>query len=52
MQIIINRIALIAEHRSTVQKIKWGTFIVISAINVAVFCIWVPAHLNPPASQL
>ncbi|KAH6639312.1 hypothetical protein C7974DRAFT_128892 [Boeremia exigua] len=50
MQIIINRIALIAEHRNTVRNIKWGTFILISAINVAVFCIWIPAHTVPPVN--
>ncbi|KAF2188033.1 hypothetical protein K469DRAFT_737762 [Zopfia rhizophila CBS 207.26] len=52
MQIIINRIALIAEHRSTIQKIKWGTVAIISAVNILVFCIWIPSHTNPPASQL
>lgn len=51
MQIIINRIALIAEHRSTVRNIKWGTVVVITAINIAVFCIWIPAHTVPPVSQ-
>jgi hypothetical protein len=51
MQIIINRIALIAEHRSTVNRIKWGTVIIITTINIAVFCIWIPAHTIPPASQ-
>ncbi|KAF2798628.1 hypothetical protein K505DRAFT_321757 [Melanomma pulvis-pyrius CBS 109.77] len=52
MQIIINRIALIAEHRSTIRRIKWGTVAIITAINIAVFCIWIPAHLQPPTSQL
>jgi hypothetical protein len=51
MQIIINRIALIAEHRSTVAKLKWGTVIVITAINIAVFIIWIPSHTIPPVSQ-
>ncbi|KAJ4368498.1 hypothetical protein N0V86_009403 [Didymella sp. IMI 355093] len=51
MQIIINRIALIAEHRKTVRNIKWGTVIVISAINIAVFCIWIPSHTSPPVSE-
>ncbi|KAH9872694.1 hypothetical protein J1614_005088 [Plenodomus biglobosus] len=51
MQIIINRIALIAEHRSTVRNIKWGTVVIITAINVAVFCIWIPAHTVPPVSE-
>lgn len=52
MQIIINRIALIAEHRNTVRNIKWGTVVVITAINIAVFCIWIPAHTVPPASEV
>jgi hypothetical protein len=51
MQIIINRIALIAEHRSTVVRLKWGTVAVITSINVAVFIIWIPAHTVPPVSQ-
>ncbi|KAF2122241.1 hypothetical protein BDV96DRAFT_140645 [Lophiotrema nucula] len=52
MQIIINRIALIAEHRRTIQRLKWGTVAIITAVNVAVFCIWIPAHTNPPAAQI
>jgi hypothetical protein len=51
MQIIINRIALIAEHRSTVRNIKWGTAAFVTAINVSVFCIWIPAHIVPPVNQ-
>ncbi|KAF2827110.1 hypothetical protein CC86DRAFT_24194 [Ophiobolus disseminans] len=51
MQIIINRIALIAEHRSTVAKLKWGTVVIITAINIAVFVIWIPAHTVPPISE-
>jgi len=52
MQIIINRIALIAEHRSTIFKLKWGTVVVITSINIAVFCIWIPSHTVPPVSKL
>lgn len=48
MQIIINRIALIAEHRKTVRNIKWGTVFIITTINIAVFIIWTPAHTVPP----
>ena len=51
MQIIINRIALIAEHRSTVTRLKWGTVAVITIINIAVFIIWLPAHTVPPVSE-
>ncbi|KAF2014175.1 hypothetical protein BU24DRAFT_348590 [Aaosphaeria arxii CBS 175.79] len=52
MQIIINRIALIAEHRSTIRNIKWGTVVIITLINIAVFCIWIPAHTVPPAADI
>ncbi|EDU40481.1 hypothetical protein PtrSN002B_005216 [Pyrenophora tritici-repentis] len=51
MQIIINRIALIAEHRSTIFKLKWGTVLIITTINIAVFCIWIPSHTVPPVSK-
>ncbi|QKD60423.2 uncharacterized protein FOBCDRAFT_253361 [Fusarium oxysporum Fo47] len=51
MQIIVNRISIIAEHRSTIFKLKWGTALTITLINIAVFAIWIPAHTVPPASQ-
>ena len=51
MQIIINRISIIAESRQTIQKLKWGTAIAVTCINVAVFCIFIPAHMDPPVSQ-
>ncbi|UNI23779.1 hypothetical protein JDV02_009579 [Purpureocillium takamizusanense] len=52
MQIIVNRIAIIAEHRTTIFKLKWGTAIVITCINIAVFCIWIPSHTVPPVNDL
>ncbi|KAF4981687.1 hypothetical protein FZEAL_2574 [Fusarium zealandicum] len=52
MQIIVNRIAIIAEHRSTIFKLKWGTALIITLINIAVFCIWIPSHTVPPAGEL
>ncbi|MBE3049948.1 hypothetical protein IMZ48_47105 [Candidatus Bathyarchaeota archaeon] len=51
MQIIINRIAIIAESRKTIWRLKWGTALFISLINIAVFCIFIPAHMVPPPSQ-
>tara|TARA_R110002003_G_scaffold245_2_gene17594 strand:+ start:4761 stop:5201 length:441 start_codon:yes stop_codon:yes gene_type:complete len=50
MQMIINRIAIITEHRSTVQRLKWGTAAAVTAINITVFIIWIPAHTVPPVS--
>ncbi|KAI1841858.1 hypothetical protein JX265_010832 [Neoarthrinium moseri] len=52
MQIIINRIAIIHESPKHVAWMKWGTVVIITTINILVFCIWIPAHTNPPASEL
>lgn len=52
MQIIVNRIAIIAETHEVVVRVKWATAAIITAINIAVFCIWIPAHRDPPVSQL
>ncbi|KAJ4264361.1 hypothetical protein NW762_005559 [Fusarium torreyae] len=52
MQIIVNRISIIAEHRSTIFKLKWGTALCITLINIAVFAIWIPSHTVPPTSDL
>ncbi|KAI1774328.1 hypothetical protein F4818DRAFT_419642 [Hypoxylon cercidicola] len=52
MQIIINRIGVISENQRTILKLKYGTFVIITLINIAVFCIFIPAHLVPPVSQL
>ncbi|KAK4120179.1 hypothetical protein N657DRAFT_625393 [Parathielavia appendiculata] len=47
MQIIINRVYVVAEDKDFVRKVKWGTAILISAIIIAVSCIWLPAHIIP-----
>lgn len=52
MQIIINRVAVIADDPRMIKKIKWGTVIVISLIQMAVFCIWIPTHSFPPPSPI
>ncbi|CAM1509352.1 Fc.00g030910.m01.CDS01 [Cosmosporella sp. VM-42] len=46
MQIIINRIALLAVSPTIVRRLKWGVFILLALINVSVFCIWIPARLQ------
>ncbi|KAH0292379.1 hypothetical protein M436DRAFT_61018 [Aureobasidium namibiae CBS 147.97] len=51
MQIIINRIAVIAERRPTATKLKIATAVIISCINIAVFCIFIPSHMMPPVNQ-
>ncbi|KFY30663.1 hypothetical protein V493_01763 [Pseudogymnoascus sp. VKM F-4281 (FW-2241)] len=50
MQIIINRTAIIVDDLRLLARIKWGTAIVISIIQIIVFCIWIPTHSNHPPS--
>ncbi|MCJ1392371.1 hypothetical protein MMC18_005238 [Xylographa bjoerkii] len=52
MQIIINRITVVVEDRRFAIKVKWGVAVLITCVNIAVFCIWIPSHLDPPVSQL
>ncbi|KAH8198276.1 hypothetical protein TruAng_007574 [Truncatella angustata] len=51
MQIIINRIAIIHENQRFISWLKWGCFSGIFVIEILVFCIWIPAHMDPPLSQ-
>mgnify|MGYP004717143795 CR=1 FL=1 len=46
MQIIVNRIALLAVSPTIVRRLKWGIFAILAAINISVFCIWIPARLQ------
>ncbi|KAK8085868.1 hypothetical protein PG997_007139 [Apiospora hydei] len=51
MQIIVNRIAVISESPQVVSYIRWGTVAIISSINIAVFVIFIPAHLDKPPTE-
>ncbi|KAL0932107.1 uncharacterized protein CTRU02_213060 [Colletotrichum truncatum] len=46
MQIIINRIAILMPIPSHATRLKWGVFIILLAVNISVFCIWIPARLQ------
>ena len=50
LQIILNRINVIADNRRLVRNLKIGTIIATSLICVSVFCIWIPAHMMPTAN--
>ncbi|KAG7284420.1 hypothetical protein NEMBOFW57_010793 [Staphylotrichum longicolle] len=52
MQIIINRVYIVAEDRDFVDKVKWATAIIISTIIVVVGCIWLPAHRFVEANRI
>lgn len=46
MQIIINRIALLAVSRTTVHRLRWGIFFTLLIINISVGVVWIPARLQ------
>ncbi|KAH7144503.1 hypothetical protein B0J13DRAFT_525876 [Dactylonectria estremocensis] len=46
IQIIINRVGLLMLVRANATKLKWTCFLILFAINISVFCIWVPARLQ------
>ncbi|KAI1762257.1 hypothetical protein GGR53DRAFT_532814 [Hypoxylon sp. FL1150] len=46
LQIIINRLGLLEAVPGRVQRMKLMTALLITTINISVFCIWVPARLQ------
>lgn len=46
MQIIINRCTVVMFDKQKAQRIKWGAAILVTCVNISVFCIWIPAHVG------
>ncbi|KAF5026992.1 hypothetical protein F66182_866 [Fusarium sp. NRRL 66182] len=46
LQIIINRISILMVNRHNAWKLKLAVFLVLLAINISVFCVWIPARLQ------
>ncbi|KAK6836794.1 hypothetical protein PG990_014265 [Apiospora arundinis] len=46
VQIIINRLSLLMMIRWNATKLKWGVAALMTAINVSVFIVWIPARLQ------
>jgi hypothetical protein len=46
LQIIINRIRIIVPDRKLSRNIMIGTAVFVTAINISVFNIWIPARLQ------
>ncbi|KAF4967843.1 hypothetical protein FSARC_4678 [Fusarium sarcochroum] len=46
IQIIINRVSLLMVVRRNGTILKWACFGILLAINISVFCIWIPARLQ------
>jgi len=47
LQIIANRVGLIMVDQRKARLIKLSLFIFILAVNISVYCIWIPAHMLP-----
>ncbi|KAF8852934.1 hypothetical protein BDZ45DRAFT_93963 [Acephala macrosclerotiorum] len=46
LQIIINRIAIIDTNVRRIKLLKYSVAAVVTAINISVYCIWIPARLQ------
>ena len=46
LQIIINRVAILQTNRRRGLYIRLGVAAFITAINISVYCIWIPARLQ------
>jgi hypothetical protein len=46
LQIIINRIGIIDHNVKRIRFLKYGVAIIVTTINLSVYCIWIPARLQ------
>ncbi|KPM40515.1 hypothetical protein AK830_g6032 [Neonectria ditissima] len=46
LQIIIDRLSLLLDAPGHATKLKWLVFAVLFALNISVFVVWMPAHLQ------
>ena len=45
-QIIINRVSILMVNRRRAKQLKIGVAVLITMVNISVFCIWIPAKLQ------
>ncbi|KAF2220982.1 hypothetical protein BDZ85DRAFT_302196 [Elsinoe ampelina] len=46
LQIIINRVMILMTNRRRGRQLRIGVAVLITAINISVYCIWIPARLQ------
>ena len=46
LQIIINRVSILLTDQRKARRLKIAVAILITAINISVYCIWVPARMQ------
>ncbi|KAH8656310.1 hypothetical protein BGZ61DRAFT_466808 [Ilyonectria robusta] len=52
LQIIVNRCAILLHDQTFVWRVKYGVAAFITAINISVYCIWIPARLQISESYI
>lgn len=52
LQIIINRVGILMVDKEQARRLKWAVAAFITAINVSVYCIWIPARLQISESYI
>ncbi|KAH7248187.1 hypothetical protein B0J15DRAFT_449463 [Fusarium solani] len=46
LQIIVNRCSILLTDQAKAYRLKVGVAILITAVNISVYCIWIPARLQ------
>ncbi|KAF5025413.1 hypothetical protein F66182_2515 [Fusarium sp. NRRL 66182] len=46
LQIIVNRCGILLTNKKKAYRLKVATAVLITAVNISVYCIWVPARLQ------
>jgi hypothetical protein len=52
LQIIINRIGIIDTNNRRIRLTKYTVAIIVTIINISVYCIWIPARLQISAEYI
>lgn len=52
LQLIINRLTVVVSDRVTADRVKWSVAVIITLVNIGVFSIFIPAHINPPPAEI
>ncbi|CAD6502737.1 BgTH12-05327 [Blumeria graminis f. sp. triticale] len=47
LQIIINRVSILLTSRRKANILKYGVAVFITAVNISMYCTWVPGRLHP-----
>ncbi|KAK7973341.1 hypothetical protein PG988_007475 [Apiospora saccharicola] len=46
LQTILNRATLLVINKHRARQLQVGTFVIVTLVNISVFCIWIPAQMH------